>query len=73
VQVIARSGDALLLGDGAAGAILYPDGDSHVAQLAVLSGHGQWRASDEAVPGYAPAGLPARLVKLRQQLETGAP
>lgn len=61
MQVVARSGEALLIADDLAAAILQPSGGVHIAPLAVIVAHGQWAESDEPIPDYAPPDLAERL------------
>jgi hypothetical protein len=68
VEVVARSGDVVLIADGVAGALLHPDGGAYVGPLAVLAGHGQWRASDEQIPAYAPPDLADRLTAKKAEM-----
>ena len=69
MNVVARDGTSLLVADGPAGAVLLPDGEVLVGELAVLAGHGQWVDAAGRIPTYAPADLADRLAVKRVELE----
>lgn len=60
MQIVARSGEAILVAFGDMGAVIYPDGDAYLAPLAVLAGHGQWTASEDDLPESLAAVLTGR-------------
>ena len=69
MNVVARDGTSVLVADGPAGAVVLPDGEVLVGDLAVLAGHGQWVDAAGRVPEYAPADLADRLAVKRVELE----
>ncbi len=68
-KVVARSGSVVLLADGVAGAVVHPDGQALVGDLAVLLGHGQWQAGSEELPPFVSDDVVARVAAERKRLE----